>query len=115
LPRRVSRGQAVRVRGQGEDVMTGRRQRVLAGLVVLALAAVVSGVLTDRFILSAEWWQTDQRVSAAPAARLLDLGPPPGPLAAGWHVDTRFWHSGIPPYDQIAHVVLAGRLVTISG
>jgi len=91
------------------------RSRVFIALTVTALAAVTAGVLADRFVLTAEWWQTDQHTTTAPATPLLDLGPPAGPLTSGWHVDTRYWHSGLPSYDQIAHVVLGGRLVTISG
>src|SRR5438105_4266239 len=102
--RAATPGQAVGVRGCGAGA-AGGRQRVVVSLVVITLGAIVAGVLTDRFVLSAEWWQTDQRVSAGPAPRLLDIGPPPGPLAAGWHVDTRFWHSGIAAQDQIAHLL----------
>jgi outer membrane protein assembly factor BamB len=91
--------------------VAGSRQRVVLGLVAAMLAVATIGVVTDKFVLQAEWWQEDHRTTAEPAPPLLDVGPPPGPIAVGWQLNTVVRRSGLSPYDQVAHALVDGQLV----
>jgi putative pyrroloquinoline-quinone binding quinoprotein len=93
----------------------GGRQRLVLGLVAAVLAVATAVVLVNRFVLQAEWWQVDHDVTAAPAPRLAELGPPPGPIASTWQLATAIRHTGLSPYDQVAHAVVLGQIVVASG
>ncbi|MGI8328749.1 PQQ-binding-like beta-propeller repeat protein [Actinomadura scrupuli] len=91
--------------------MAGSRQRAVVGLVAAMLAVATLGVVVDKFVLQAEWWQEDHRTTTEPAPPLLDVGPPPGPVALGWQLDTVVRRSGLSPYDQVAHALVDGQLL----
>ncbi|MCW2898062.1 MAG: hypothetical protein JWO67_327 [Streptosporangiaceae bacterium] len=95
--------------------MVGSRQRHVLGLVAVVLAVTTAAVLVNRFVLQAEWWQVDHTVTARPVARMADLGPPPGPVASTWQLATPIRRSGLSPYDQVAHAIVDGQLVVVSG
>ncbi|MBC6458186.1 PQQ-binding-like beta-propeller repeat protein [Actinomadura sp. HBU206391] len=95
--------------------MIGGRQRHVLSLVAVVLAVTTAAVLINRFVLQAEWWQVDQKVTDRPAGRLADLGPPPGPVALTWQLPTAVRRSGLSPYDQVAHGVVQGQVVVVSG
>ncbi|RAY14213.1 hypothetical protein DPM19_14615 [Actinomadura craniellae] len=85
------------------------------GLVAGVLAVTTTGVLIDRFVLQAEWWQVEHSVTAVPAWPMAGVGPPPGPLTDAWQRVTPVHRDRSSPYDQVAHALVAGRLVTVSG
>jgi outer membrane protein assembly factor BamB len=93
----------------------GSRQRLVIGAAATLAAIVAGAVLVDRFMLQAEWWQVDRTETIAAEPPLAPLGPPPGPVAATWQLTTPVHHSGLPPYDQVAHAVVAGELIVVSG
>lgn len=95
--------------------MVGSRQRLVLGLVAAVLAVATAGVLINRFVLQAEWWQVDHEVTVEPAPRPAEMGPPPGPVASTWQLATAVQRSGLSPYDQVAHAVVLGQLVVVSG
>ncbi|HEU5156292.1 MAG TPA: PQQ-binding-like beta-propeller repeat protein [Streptosporangiaceae bacterium] len=95
--------------------MLGSRQRLIIGAVTTLVAFVAGAVLVDRFVLQAEWWQVDRSETAAAAPPLAALGPPPGPVVTSWQLATPVHHSGLPPYDQVAHAVVKGQLIVVSG
>jgi outer membrane protein assembly factor BamB len=95
--------------------VVGSRQRHVLALVAVVLAVTTAGVLVNRFVLQAEWWQVDREIAAAPATRLADLGPPPGPIASTWQLATAVRRSGLSPYDQVAHALVEGQMVVVSG
>ena len=95
--------------------MLGGRRRLVIGAVLTVAALIAGGVLIDRFVLQAEWWQVDRSVSLAAAPPLTPLGPPPGPVATSWQLTTPVHHSGLPPYDQVAHTIIDGQLIVVSG
>ncbi len=95
--------------------MFGRRQRLAIGAVLTVAALIAGGVLIDRFVLQAEWWQVDRSETLAAAPPLTPLGPPPGPVVTSWQLSTPVHHSGLPPYDQVAHAILEGQLIVVSG
>jgi outer membrane protein assembly factor BamB len=93
----------------------GSRQRLIIGVATTLVALVAGAVLIDRFVLQAEWWQVDRSQTAAAAPPLAALGPPPGPVVTSWQLATPVHHSGLPPYDQVAHAVVRGQLIVVSG
>jgi outer membrane protein assembly factor BamB len=93
----------------------GSRQRLIIGVVTTLVAVVAGAVLIDRFVLQAEWWQVDRSETGAAAPPLAALGPPPGPMVTSWQLATPVHHSGLPPYDQVAHAVVQGQLIVVSG
>jgi outer membrane protein assembly factor BamB len=93
----------------------GSRQRLALGAAVTVAALVAGGVLIDRFVLQAEWWQVDRSETLAAAPPLASLGPPPGPVVTSWQLTTPVHRSGLPPYDQVAHAIVQGQLVVASG
>ncbi|HEX6470476.1 MAG TPA: PQQ-binding-like beta-propeller repeat protein [Streptosporangiaceae bacterium] len=95
--------------------MLGSRQRLVIGAAATLAAIVAGAVLVDRFMLQAEWWQVDRTETIAAEPPLAPLGPPPGPVATTWQLTTPVHHSGLPPYDQVAHAVVAGELIVVSG
>ena len=95
--------------------MLGSRQRLIIGAATTLAAIVAGAVLVDRFVLQAEWWQVDRSETIAAAPPLARLGPPPGPVVTSWQLTTPVHHSGLPPYDQVAHAVVEGQLVVVSG
>jgi PQQ-like domain len=96
------------------DDVAGSRQRVVLGLVALMLAVSTAGVVIDKFVLQAEWWQEDHRTTTEPAPPLLDVAPPPGPVAVAWQRNTVVRRSGLSPYDQVAHTLIDGQLVIVT-
>jgi outer membrane protein assembly factor BamB len=94
--------------------VAGSRQRAVLGLLAAMLAVATLGVVIDKFVLQAEWWQEDHRTTAEPAPPLLDVGPPPGPVALGWQLNTVVRRSGLSPYDQVAHALVDGQLVVVT-
>lgn len=95
--------------------MLGSRQRLIIGAAATVAAVVAGAVLIDRFVLQAEWWQVDRSETLAAAPPLAQLGPPPGPVVTSWQLATPVHHSGLPPYDQVAHAVVQGQLIVVSG
>ncbi|MGH3392142.1 MAG: PQQ-binding-like beta-propeller repeat protein, partial [Actinomadura sp.] len=95
--------------------MGGSRQRLVLGMVAAVLAVATAVVLVNRFVLQAEWWQVDHEPTTKPAPRLAQLGPPPGPVASTWQLATAVRHTGLSPYDRVAHAVVRGQLVVVSG
>lgn len=95
--------------------MIGSRQRHVLALVAVVLAVTTAGVLVNRFVLQAEWWQADHETTDRPATRLVDMGPPPGPVASTWQLATPVRRSGLSPYDQVAQAVVQGQVVVVSG
>jgi outer membrane protein assembly factor BamB len=93
----------------------GSRQRLAIGAVLTVAALIAGGVLIDRLVLQAEWWQVDRSETLVAAPPLTPLGPPPGPVVTSWQLNTPVHHSGLPPYDQVAHVILEGQLIVVSG
>jgi hypothetical protein len=93
----------------------GSRQRLVIGAATTLVAFVAAAVLVDRFVLQAEWWQVDRSETIAAAPPLAALGPPPGPMTTSWQLSTPVHHSGLPPYDQVAHAIVEGQLVVVSG
>ncbi|GAA2085158.1 hypothetical protein GCM10009780_24940 [Actinomadura alba] len=87
----------------------------MLGLVAVVLAVTSAAVLVNKFVLQAEWWQVDRKVTDRPVGRLADLGPPPGPVASAWQLATAVRRSGLSPYDQVAHAVVRGQVVVASG
>jgi outer membrane protein assembly factor BamB len=98
-----------------EDLVLGSRQRLIIGAMTTLAALVAGAVLIDRFVLQAEWWQVDRSETGATAPPLAPLGPPPGPMVTSWQLATPVYHSGLPPYDQVAHAVIRGQLIVVSG
>jgi outer membrane protein assembly factor BamB len=91
--------------------VAGSRQRVVLGLVATMLAVATVGVVVNKFVVQAEWWQEDHQTTTEPAPSLLNVGPPPGPVAVGWQLTTQIRRSGLSPYDQVAHALVDGQLV----
>ncbi|HEY7485445.1 MAG TPA: PQQ-binding-like beta-propeller repeat protein [Streptosporangiaceae bacterium] len=95
--------------------MLGSRQRLVIGVVTTLAVLVAGGVLVDRFVLQAEWWQVDRSETIAEEPPLAPLGPPPGPVVTSWQLTTPVHRSGLPPYDQVAHAIVMGQLIVASG
>ncbi|WP_242903221.1 outer membrane protein assembly factor BamB family protein [Actinomadura terrae] len=91
------------------------RIRLALGLVAGAVAIAVCTVLTDRFVLHAEWWQVRHTVTAEPVAPQSAIGPPPGPLTASWERTIPMHHGPVAGYDSVAYDVAQGQVVVASG
>ncbi|MUN40349.1 outer membrane protein assembly factor BamB family protein [Actinomadura litoris] len=91
------------------------RIRLALGLVAGAVAIALCTVLTDRFVLHAEWWQVRHTVTADPVAPQAAIGPPPGPLTASWERTTPMHHGPVAGYDSVAYDVAQGQVVVASG
>ncbi|WP_067454099.1 outer membrane protein assembly factor BamB family protein, partial [Actinomadura macra] len=103
-----------RQRPEGRSGPAGKI-RVALGLVSGAVAVALCTVLTDRFVLHAEWWQVRHTVTADPVAPQSEIGPPPGPLTASWERTTAMHHGPVAGYDSIAYDVAQGQVVVASG
>ncbi|HEX2313286.1 MAG TPA: PQQ-binding-like beta-propeller repeat protein [Thermomonospora sp.] len=95
--------------------MTVTRKRRVLGLVAGALAVATAAALLDRLVLDAEWWQVDHRIASAAATPLPDIGPSPGPLMATWDRTTGVHRGDLPGYDRVAHGLVHGQTVAVSG
>jgi outer membrane protein assembly factor BamB len=91
------------------------RWRVASGVLATVLSLIMCGVLTDHFILQAEWWQVDRTVTHAAQPPLADFGPPAGPVTTSWQLNTPVRDSDLPAYDRVAYTVIDGELVVVSG
>ncbi|MFI0357712.1 PQQ-binding-like beta-propeller repeat protein [Actinomadura sp. 9N407] len=106
--------------------MNGGRERspwngpraVGPGLLAFALVAALlatGGLIVDRFVLEAEWWQVRHTVTAEPVAPQAGLGPPAGPLAVSWQRTAQVRRGPLAGYGTVAYDVAQGQVVTASG
>ncbi|MFB4313360.1 PQQ-binding-like beta-propeller repeat protein [Actinomadura sp. 21ATH] len=96
----------------------GGPRSVGRGLLAFALAAALvaaGGLVVDRFVLQAEWWQVRHTVTAEPVAPQPALGPPAGPLAVSWQRTAQVRRGPQAGYGTVAYDVAQGQVVTASG
>ena len=97
------------------DSARGRR-RVVPGVIATVFAVLTCAVLTDHFMLQAEWWQVEPHGDARAAARRWPIfGPPAGPVTTSWQLTTPIRDSDLPAYDRVAYTLVDGELVIVSG